>query len=343
MERFSRCLGAGLVAAAVIATTGAEVRAAQLIHADGRRETVEAPRRGGDGRWSHEKEGRRVLAPADVVAVVDDSGKSIETIAELSTADASPEVEAALASVADSKNGQWLTAADTLVAHRSRAVHDALVSLTSSSEKELRRRGVVLLARLLTKESALAAARAVTTEKDGGIRREGGSALFSVREILVRCDSAEVFAAGLAHSDRDLRVVFALIAAPVGGDTALAVLRDDGLTHSDHHFREDAALTLGRQGDAAGEKILISMLSRTRMPGIDDPELMAELLIAEQVEICDVLGRLGTEKGRTALEKATKSRHEAVRAAARKALAPQGAESLSRSADVERVRPSGSR
>lgn len=310
---------------AVMCTAG---HAAQIIHADGRRETVEGLRRGSDGRWSYEVEGRRTMAPSDIVLVIDDHGETTETIAALSDATPTPAVEAALAAVADPGNKGWLAAADTLAADPRRAVHDALVAMTASREKEIRRRGVTLLTRLRTKESTMAALTVVVAEKEKSLRRAGASALFSVREIVTRCDSAAALATGLADQDRDVRVCFALLASPAGGDAPLAVLRENGITHEDHHYREDSAMALGRRGDAAGEKILIGMLGRAKIPGLDDPELGVKLLIAEQVEICEILGKIGTEAGRGALEKARKSKHEAVRAAAEKALAPakEGAE-----------------
>ena len=81
----------GMVAA--MCTAG---NAAQIVHADGRREAVEGLRKGNDGRWSYEVEGRRTMAPSDVVAVIDDEGESTETIAALSNAAPTATVEAAL-------------------------------------------------------------------------------------------------------------------------------------------------------------------------------------------------------------------------------------------------------
>ena len=76
----------------------------------------------------------------------------------------------------------------------------------------------------------------------------------------------------------------------------------------------------GRRGDASGESILISMLARAKLPGMDDPVLGEKYLIEEQVAVCEVLGKFDTDTSRAALQKATKSPHEAVRKAAEASL-----------------------
>jgi hypothetical protein len=103
------------------------------------------------------------------------------------------------------------------------------------------------------------------------------------------------------------------------------VLKADGLKSSDHHDRESAALELGRRGDSSGESILVGMLARDKLPGFDGGDaLMETCLIQEQVEVCRVLGKLGSDSAKAALKKATASRREAVRKAAADALAAAG-------------------
>ena len=194
-------------------------------------------------------------------------------------------------------------------------------TLAADRDKRLRPRAVRLLAQLATRESVLAAAEAVVAEKDRALRLEGASALASVQEVLLRSECAELLARGVADKDRDVRVAFASIAARRDDAKALGVLRDEGVTHPDHHFRELAAVALARQGDPAGEHVLVAMLGRDRIPGVDDPALVRELLVREQVELCALLAKLHTDSGQAALERARKSAHEAVRAAAEAALA----------------------
>lgn len=186
-------------------------------------------------------------------------------------------------------------------------------------------RAMTLLAQLKTKESSLAGARLVLAEKDAKARREAAGALFSVREILRRSDAADLIQSGLADKDALVRVEFALV-APHDLELAAEVLRKDGLRSSDHHTRESAAFDLGLRGDASGGSILVSMLLRSKMPGMEeDPELSDRYLILEQVRICEIFGKLGTEAGKAALSKAkANSPHEAVRKAAAAALASIG-------------------
>ncbi len=311
------------VALCACALCGIAVAAAgEVIHADGRREAAEGLRQTSAGIWTAQVGSRRVaLKPGIVVVVIEDSGKETVTIPPLSDAPASPQSTAALARVQDARNKAWMQAASALGEKPARAVHDALVELTSSKRKELRGRAVHALTMLRTRESVAAAAKAVAAEKDRKLRREAASALLSVREIVTRADAAESVKAGLADKDKSVRVIFALLAAE-GDATALAVLEKDGIGHSDHHFRESAAIELAHRGSAAGEPILIKMLQRKRIPGLEDagPELATRQLVREHVEICRLLGKLETEKGKAALEIAKKSPHELVRKAATKAL-----------------------
>lgn len=300
----------------------ARAQTAQLVHADGRTEPcAAAPQQDAKGRWSITEQGRRVLLqPGDVVAFVDDHGKETTMIPELSVAVDTPEVTAALASLREPKLAAWEPVAMQLGQHRSRSVFEAAVALANGQNKQLRLRAITLLARLCTKEAAMAAAAAVLAEPDAGIRRTAASTLFAVGEIVKRCDAAATIAKGLDHTDAEVRVVFAMLAKP-DDPAATAVLRRDGLHHADHHVRETAAMELGERGDGAGESLLVGMLERTRVPGAEgDAEVQQRMLVREQVQVCSALGRIGTPAAKAALTKATKSRLEAVRLAATAAL-----------------------
>lgn len=293
------------------------------IYADGRRAHVEQPAKDSSGQWMGTLDGRRQrLVPGEIVALVDEQGEERSLLPALADAPMNAAQESALASLSDPKDESWFLAAEQLSNPPTRAVLAALVELAESGKKDVRTRAVAAMARMRTTESSLAAARAVLAEKDAKARRAAAAALFSVREILRRADAAELVLAGLADKDALVRVEFALI-APHDLEQAGLVLRKDGLKHSDHHVRESAAVELGRRGDAAGEKLLIAMLARETLPGMeDDPETGARYLVREQVELCEILGRLGGDAARAALTKAkSSSPHDAVRKAAEAALA----------------------
>lgn len=302
-------------------TAVSALRAAEIVHADGRRETVQALRADGKGGFTIEREGRRVpLAPGEIVVVIDDEGVETVTIPELSAGEDSPETKTLIDSLVDPKNEQWPMLVEQLGRVPTRSKLDALAALAKDPKKEVRQRAVRGLAGLRTRESTLAAVEAVLAEKDATARADGAYALFAVSEIFARCDTGDAVARGLADKNTHVRYVFAMLAAP-DDEAAKAVLRGkDGLGSSDHHVRESAATELGERGDAAGENVLVAMLSRNKLPGIDDPALMERLLIEEQVRVCAILGKLGTKAGRSALEKAAKSKRDAVAEAARRAL-----------------------
>ncbi len=316
------CVGlfcVGLFCAGILA---GQARGDIAVHADGRREVVEQPAKDSKGQWMGTIDGRRQrLVPGEVVALLDGEGVETSLVPELGSAPKSAEQDALLAQLSDPKNDNWFLAATQIAAPPTRAVHDALLELCGAKRKELRARAIAALTRLRTKESSLAAARAVLDEKDAKTRRDAAAALFSVREILRRCDAAELVQEGLADSDALVRIEFALVAPH---DLALAseVLRKEGLRHSDHHVRESAAVELGRRGDAAGIGVLTAMLARTSLPGLDtDVETATRVLVAEQVDVCEILGRLGGDAAKAALSKAkANSPHEAVRKAAEAAL-----------------------
>lgn len=309
-------------AVVIAAACAGLAHAAEVIHADGHHEDVEALTKDAQGRWSAVVDGRRTtLRPGEIAAVVDDEGRETATIPELADAPDAAPVQAALARLADPKNEMWFPDAELLGARPTKSLHDALVALTVHADPKLRRRGVVALARLRTKESVAAAAKAVVAEKDTAARRDGATALFAAREILGRADAAETIRAGLADKDAAVRLGFAFLAPP-GDERAVAVLKASGLADADHHVRESAATELARRGDGAGERILVDMLARKRMPGVDpgDAALGERLLVREQVEICTLLAKLKSARGKAALESARKSPFEKVRAAAEKAL-----------------------
>lgn len=309
--------------AAVAALAGAlaAAHAAEIVFADGRHETVQDPRRDSKGVWLATRDGHRTaLKPGDVVAIIDDAGTETVTIPALADPPDAPDATAALASIRDPKDDAWLGAAERLAARPTQALVDALVALASDTRKDLRSRAVTALARLRTRESVVAAATAVLAEKDPAVRREAVNALFSVWEIFRRAPTQDLVRRGIADKERDVRIAFATLSAHDDA-AATAVLRKEGLSHPDHHFRESAAVELGLRGDGSGESVLLGMLSRSKLPGIDDAALMERLMIREKVQICGILGKLATDAGKAALRKAAASGPEAVRKAAEAALA----------------------
>ena len=296
----------------------------ELLFADGKREPVENVRKDSKGQWMGTREGRRVeLHGGEIVAIVDAQGKETVILQQLADGPETAETKALVASLQDPKNETWRESLRTLGRHPARSTHDALLALAASKKKELRVRAIHALCGLYTKESVLAATNALLADKDVTSRRSSASALASVSEIFGRCDATALLERGIADSDGDVRFIFACL-APADHAAALAVLKNDGLKNKDHHFREDAAAELAERGDAAGEPILIALLTRTKIPGFDGgDELMTKVLVREQTHICALLGKLDTETGKAALKKALESSpHEAVRKAAEAALAP---------------------
>ncbi|MFN0205356.1 MAG: HEAT repeat domain-containing protein [Planctomycetota bacterium] len=293
----------------------------EIIFADGRREPVQEPRLDSRGNWTALRDGKRtVLRAGEVVVVIDDTGKENVIIPNLSDAPDTPETTALLASLRDLKNPAWRQAVEQISMKPSKSVYNALLKLTLDTNKEVRLRGVTAIAGLRTKAGVLAATEAVFVEKDAGVRREMAYVLYSVQEIFKRSNTAKHVVIGLANNDPLVRLVFAMVSAR-DVSAAIPVLRNDGLKHTDHHVRESAAIELGRRGDGSGESILISMLSRTKLPGFDGgDELMEKFLIREQVEICSILGKFATEPAKAALKKAKTSKFEPVRKAAEAAL-----------------------
>lgn len=309
------------IALCVLAAAGPAAHAAEIVFADGRHEPVKEPRADAKGEWTAVREGRRTfLRPGDVVAVIDDAGAETALIPALAEPPDPPEFLAALASVKDPKNDAWRQAAEQLGRRPTQAVLDALTALTADTKKDLRSRAITALTLLRTRESVVAAAKAVLEEKDAALRRETSNVLYTVWEIFRRAPVGELVARGLADKDREVRITFATL-APLNDPAAIPVLKADGLKHSDHHTRESAAVELGLRGDGAGESILLGMLSRPKLPGIDDAALMERLMIREKVRICSILGKLKTAAGKAALRKAAKSGPDAVRRAAEAALA----------------------
>jgi hypothetical protein len=300
-------------------------RAGELVYADGHRESAGNPKRDSKGRWMAQRDGRTtVVKPGEVAAVVDDAGKETEIIPELAATPDTPEVTAALATLHDEKGAAkgdaWLPALDVLAAHPTRSVHDALAKLAAEKSVELRGRAVAGWLALRTKESVLAGAGAFLAESDAASRRDSASRLLAVGEIFRRADHAEKLKAGLADRDATVRFIFASI-APASCQEALPILKADGLHHSDHHFREQAALELAERGDAAGESLLVSMLERNEIPGLKtDPETAKRVLTREQIDICRLFGKLRTKTGLAALKKASASPNDEVRKAAAAAL-----------------------
>ena len=294
----------------------------ELVFADGRRESAAAPHKDAKGEWTVERDGRRTAVHGgEVVAIVDKDGKETVIVPALTDAANTPEITAALASLQDPKNKTWEQLRELLAKRPSRAVNDALVALGSDSRKEVRLRALTALAWLRTKESSLALAAAVLSEKDPGLRRSAASALYSVEEILRRSDVTELLAKGLVDKDATVRIIFASLAPPEDA-TAMEVLRKDGLKHSDHHMRESVAQQLGERGDGSGESILIGLLSRTKAPALSGDAEFDEKLMAEgQARACFALGKIGSATARAALNRAATSRSPLVQQAAAKALA----------------------
>ncbi len=318
----SRRILVGAISSFVGIATVESSRAGELIFANGTHESVKDARKDSKGQWYAEREGHRTpLRAGDVVVVIDDAGKETVTIPELVEGAPSQEAEAALAKLRDPKNVTWQEELESFPMPPFKATHDALLVLSKDSKQEMRRRAVHGLSHLRTKASVMAASEAILAEKDSGLRRELASVLFSVEEIFSRCENGEAIKAGLADKESAVRYAYAML-APDDLEAARTVLRgSDGIGNSDHHFRESAAEELGERGDGAGATILIGMLARNKIPGLDcDEALATKLLVAEHVRLCKVLGKLGTPAAKTALEKAKKSPHAAVRDAATAAL-----------------------
>ena len=297
-------------------------QAIELVFADGRRGSASAPRQDSKGQWTIEREGRRTpLRAGEIVAFVDAEGRETLTIPVLQEGKMGAAVAAALKALEDPRSSEWMASLDALGNPPARETHDALLRLLSGSREEVRLRAYQALARLRTRESALALASAVLKEKDPKTRKAAVSVLFSVQEILRRAESSELLDEGLRDKAVGVRIAFALLAKP-GNVAALKVLRPEGLKGADHHLLESCTMELGRQADPAGEKILIGMLTRTSLPDADprDP-IYLRLLIEEQSEVCRLLGKWKSEPGKAALGRAAKSPHAEVRAAAEAALA----------------------
>lgn len=299
----------------------AHAQSAEIIFADGRHELIKEPKRDAQGRWTALRDGRRTtLRAGEIVVVIDEAGKENITIPDLVNTPDPPETTTLLASLRDLKNAAWRQTVEQLSMRPTKSLHDALVVMASDSKKELRLRAVNAVAALKTKESVLVATTAVLAEKDVSVRRDMAYVLYSVQEIFKRCDTVKSVATGLADKDSIVRIVFAML-SPRDLSAAIPVLRNDGLKNGDHHVRESAATELGRRGDNSGESILIGMLARTKLPGFDGGDaLMEKLMIDEQVEVCSILGKLGSDAGKAALKKAKTSKLEAVRKAAEAAL-----------------------
>jgi len=290
--------------------------------ANGRRVQVDQPAKDSKGVWMGALEGRRQrLAAADVVVLVADDRTETLLAPTLSEAELTPTEVAVLAELADPSADFGPAGCEALALEPKRAAHKILLELAGDRRKGLRSRAVTALLRLRTLESCAAAAKLVLDEKDVKSRRAMAAALFSARALLQRCDLGEAFETGLTDSDALVRVEFALC-APHEHPKAIGVLVKDGLRHADHHVRESAALDLGRRGDKSGLDVLLAILGRSKPRDLDtDPETELRLHIAEQVEVCEVLGGLGGESAKSALKKAkSDSPHEAVRKAAEAAL-----------------------
>ncbi|MCA8966430.1 MAG: hypothetical protein KDC48_16235 [Planctomycetes bacterium] len=300
----------------------APAQAVTLLHANGDTQAVTDARKNSKGEWTAATGGRRVrIHPGDVIAIVAADGTETVIIPELSSAPIDSTADAALARLRQPKNKTWQADVELLAKGASRAVFEQLSTMAKDPHKEARLRAVTALAALRTKESSLEVASAVLQEKDARLRGELASLLHSIKEVLRRSTVADLIPAGLAHDNPEVRVTFAMIAAPEDA-AALKVLRESGLSHRDHHFREAAALELGLRGDSAGEKLLIRMLSRSRVPGVEgDVAFREQALIKEQVQVCTALGKIATDDAKVALRAARSSPHEAVRIAANDALA----------------------
>lgn len=308
-----------LQALVAIGLTG-EARADEWIHADGRRTTVSAPRADSKGRWSAEIDGRRTpVKPGDVVAVVDGEGHETAIPNELTDDPWTPADDALLASLRDVRSTTWHETVESRVAPPRRVLLERLKELGTEKRADVRARATTALVMMRTKDAVRAAVDAVLAESDKSARVAGASALYSVVEIYRRMDLEEATRRGLADKESAVRFAFAWLAPDDFAD-AVPVLKRDGLANSDHHVKESAAFALARHGDAAGESILCSMLARDKIPGVDDADMNTRMLVREQVDVCRLLGKLATKGAIAALERATRSKHEAVRAAAAKAL-----------------------
>jgi HEAT repeat protein len=309
------------VVVALVALVPAASLAEELVYADGRRETCVGLRQDEKGRWTAAIGDRRTtIRPGEIVAVINEDGKETEIVPELVEGPAREQTLAALASVRDAKDESWRVAAERLSTPPTRAAHDELVRMTTSDSKDARQRGIAALALLRTKESVVAAAEAVLKEKDATVRRAAASSLFAAWEVFRRAPTQDLVKLGLADKDAAVRFDFAML-SPLDCADAVPVLKADGLKNGDHHVRESAAMELGRRGDASGEAILVSMLQRPRIPGVDDPEMAEKMTVQEKVQVCGILGRLRTAAAKAALKKASASGPEAVRKAAAAALA----------------------
>lgn len=315
--------GSGASWAALVLVLLASAAQAEVgVLASGRRVHVDQPAKDSKGVWMGALDGRRQrLAAADVVVLVADDGAETLLAPTLSEVELTPPEVAALAELADPKVESGPAQGEVLALEPKRAAHKILLELAADKRKELRSRAVAALLRLRTLESCFAAAKLVLDEKDLKVRRAMAAALFSARALLQRCNLGDAFDTGLADPDALVRVEFALC-APLENAKAIGVLVKDGLRHADHHVRESAALDLGRRGDKSGIDVLLAILARSKPRDLDtDPETELRLHIAEQVEVCEVLGRLGGDAAKAALEKAkSNSPHEAVRKAAEAAL-----------------------
>lgn len=287
-----------------------------LVHADGRRTQVSAPRADSKGNWTIELEGRRVaVQPGEIVAIVDGEGRETRIPHELRDLPWTPADDGRLTRFVGGREPDWQSAMVELVTPPRRAVLEKLQGLRADKRAETRARVIAALAGLRTKEGVRAAAEAVLSEADTRTRSNGASVLFSIVEIYRRSACDDLTKRGLADKSSAVRFAFAWL-APDDCAEAVPVLVKDGLSNSDHHLRESAALRLAAHGDASGEALLVAMLARDRVPGVDDADLAERLTVREHVAVCEALGRIGTKRARAALDTARNSKRPEVRAAA---------------------------
>jgi hypothetical protein len=98
---------------------------------------------------------------------------------------------------------------------------------------------------------------------------------------------------------------------------------------SDHHVREDAAMTLAECGNDAGSKLLVVMARRDRSPemeanrGADEATkaLVARLARRERLRACELLGRLQVQSAVAMLRGLAAGKDEELAAAAKRAIA----------------------